>query len=85
MAEVKEKNIFLVYVRKCCSFTNDYRLIVYKVTTDNIYRVIGKIVCTTLAHIRRIYFDSWSQSREDFWIKEGFEIVNYQEPCLSYD
>lgn len=85
MAEVKEKNTFLVYVRQYSILINDYVLIVYKVTTDNIYRVIGKIVCTALESIKRIDFNSWSQSREDFWIKKGQDILYYKEPRLSCD
>lgn len=62
------KNItYLLYVRKYNIIANDYVLYVYKVTTDNIYRIIGKIVSTSMEHIKRIDFNEWSQEREDFW------------------
>ncbi len=80
------KNItYLLYVRKYSIITNDYVLYVYKVTTDNIYRIIGKIVCTSMEHIKRIDFNEWMQEREDFWKENGYDIHPYREPKLSND
>lgn len=56
---------------------------VYKVKTDNVYRIIGKIYCTTLEHINRIDYSRWSTEREAFWIDKGFNITEYKEPILS--
>ena len=69
--------------RRYSILTNDYRLCVYKVFTDNVYRVIGKIVCTSLEEIKNLYFDSWSQSREQFFIDKGVPVFDYNEPILS--
>lgn len=80
------KNItYLLYVRKYNIIANDYVLYVYKVTTDNIYRIIGKIVSTSMEHIKRIDFNEWSQEREDFWKEQKKEIYLYREPKLSTD
>lgn len=76
---------YLLYVRQYDIMINDYRVRVYKVTTDNIYRIIGKIYCTALEKIERIDFNGWLQAREDFWIEKGYEIIDYQEPILSED
>lgn len=58
---------------------------VYKVKTDNVYRIIGKIYCTSLEHINRIDYSRWSVEREVFWINEGFKVTEYREPILSED
>lgn len=76
---------YLLYIRKYSIFSNSYELCVYKVTTDNVYRIIGKIVCTTLEHIERIDFNEWLPERENYWIEKGFKIFNYKEPHLSQD
>lgn len=76
---------YLLYIRKYSIIANDYVLYVYKVTTDNIYRIIGKIVCTSMEHIKRIDFNEWLQEREDFWKEQGYEIYLYREPKLSSD
>lgn len=65
--------------------TGEYELYVYKTTTDNIYRVIGKIYVTTLEEIRRIDYSTWTPAKEQFIMKEGHEIINYTEPQLSQD
>ena len=58
---------------------------VYRVKTDNIYRIIGKLYCTSLDHITRIDYSRYTSEREAFWISEGFEINKYAEPVLSED
>ena len=73
---------YLLKVKQYDTAVHDYRLKVYKVTTDNIYRVIGKIYCTALEEIKRIDYSEWTQEREDFWIEYGPEISQYHEPKL---
>ena len=70
---------YLVYVSKYSIFANDYRLHVYKVTTDCIYRIIGKIYHTSLEHIQRISFSEYNEEREKFWKDGGFTIQTYIE------
>ena len=76
---------YFLYVRKYSILTNDYELYVYKVTTDNVYRIIGKIVVTTMEQIERIDYCRWSEEKEQFWIDRNQEIINYAEPKLSED
>ena len=73
---------YLLKVKQYDTTFRDYRLKVYKVTTDNVYRVIGKIYCTALEEIKRIDYSEWTQEREDFWIEYGSEIRQYHEPKL---
>lgn len=58
---------------------------VYEVKTDNIYRIIGKMICTSMEHIDRIDFSQYTLERLQYWIDEGFEINKYTEPVLSED
>ena len=58
---------------------------VYEVETDNIYRIIGKIICTSMEHIVRIDFSKFTPERLQYWIDEGFKISKYKEPVLSED
>lgn len=76
---------YFLYVRKYSILTNDYELYVYKVTTDNVYRIIGKIVVTTMEQIKRIDYCRWSEEKEQFLLDRNQEIINYVEPKLSED
>lgn len=76
---------YLIYVRKYSPMQNDYVLKVYKVTIDNIYRVIGKIYVTSLEAIKRIGYNEWTQEREDYWKEQNIPIYEYREPKLKYE
>lgn len=69
---------YLVKVRYALS-----GLRVFKVKTDNIYRVVGKFYCTSIEHIERIDYSRYTPEREQFWIDEGYKIGSYTEPILS--
>lgn len=69
---------YIVKVRYALS-----RIRVFKVTTDNIYRIVGKIYCTTIERIDRIDYSRWTIEREQFWVSEGYTINGYTEPILS--
>ena len=58
---------------------------VFKIKTDNIYRIIGKFYCTSIEYIERIAYSTYTPEREQFWINEGDEINHYTEPKLSED
>lgn len=69
---------YLVKVRYALS-----GLRVYKVKTDNIYRIVGKFYCTSIEHIEKIDYSRWTPEREKFWADEGYKINSYTEPVLS--
>lgn len=69
---------YLVKVRYALS-----GLRVYKVKTNNIYRIIGKLHCTSIEHIERIDYSRCTPEREQFWVDEGYKINDYKEPILS--
>lgn len=58
---------------------------VYEVETDNIYRIIGKMICTSMEHIERIDYSRFTLERLQYYIDEGFKINKYKEPVLSED
>ena len=58
---------------------------VYKVKTDSVYRIIGKIYVTSIESIDRIDYSLHSEEREQFWIDEGYKIIEYKEPILLLD
>ena len=76
---------YLLYVRQYDITIRDFRLYVYKVTTDNVYRIIGKIFSTSLEQIRRIDYNLWTQNRENFWLENGYTVNRYYEPKLKED
>ena len=71
---------YLVKVRYALS-----GLRVFRVKTDNIYRIVGKFYCTSLERIDRIDYSVYTPEREKFWVSEGYEVNNYTEPILSED
>lgn len=82
---MKTFKTFLLYVRQYDICINKNRLIVYKVTTDNLYRIIGKMYCTALEKIDRIDYNEYLEEREKFWIERGYTIEEYKEPKLRWD
>ena len=76
---------YLLKIKQYDILINDYKLKVYKVTTDNIYRIIGKIYCTSFEQIERITFSIWTIESELYWLVSGYKITNYKEPKSSED
>ena len=70
---------YLVYVRQYDIMINDYRLKVYDVFTDDIFRVIGKMYYEALKRIARVTFKDWSQARVDFFVDRGIAVRPYRE------
>lgn len=69
---------YLVMVRYALS-----GLFVYKVKTDNIYRIIGKIYCTSIERIDRIDYSRYALKKEIFWGENGYKLIDYKERILS--
>ena len=58
-------------------------LVIYKVKTDNIYRIIGKFYSTSIERIDRIDYSRYTPEKSAFWEKEGYKIRDYKERILS--
>lgn len=80
MQATNKPDKYLVKVRYSLS-----GLRVYKVKTDNIYRIVGKIYSTSLEAIKRIDYSIYKPEREQFWIDNGYKIYEYKEPKLIFD
>ncbi len=80
MVSEEEMREYLIRVRYALS-----GLKIYKVKTDNIYRIIGKFYCTSFERINRINYSRCNRGSERYWENEGFEINQYTEPVLSED
>lgn len=78
--EISEERLYLIKIRRALSGVK-----VFKVKTNNIYRIIGKIYSTSLKKIDRVDYSRWSPEREQFWRSEGFTIDDYTELRLSED
>ena len=76
---------YLFLVRQYDICVNHYRLRVVKVTTDNVYRIIGKMYCMAFEKIDRIDVVEYLEERERFWRDRGYTIEVYREPRLSFD
>lgn len=76
----EETREYLVRVRYALS-----GLKIYRVKTDNIYRIIGKFYCTSFERIKRIDYSRYNRGSKRYWENEGFEINQYTEPVLSED
>ncbi|MDE6472073.1 MAG: hypothetical protein K2L52_03510 [Clostridia bacterium] len=70
---------YLLKVKQYDITLNDYRLKVYKVKTNDIYHVIGKIYCNAFERIESMSYGLWTKQREEFWEKEGYSVVDYKE------
>lgn len=70
---------YLIFIKRYNTVT------IYKTTTDNVYRVIGKICTSSIMPIHRIIYGECTQEREKFWKETGLTMHTYEEPILSED
>jgi len=70
---------YMLYVRKYDIFTNGYKLFVYQVQTDDIFHTIGEYIYRSMESIERINFNTWTENRVEYWIKNGFEIREWKD------
>lgn len=76
---------YLIYIRNYDLYKNDSIYDVYKVNTDNIYRVIGKIYITSIEKIEKIGFKPYKEEDEKYLKENGYAVNEYVEPKLKYD
>ena len=76
MHEVARYNI---YFTKYSILANAYVKYIQVVVTDDIYREIGKLICTTLERIASVRYVKAVASREDcarFWTEAGYHEIS---------
>ena len=76
---------YLVYIRLYDLYKNDSTYVVYKINTDNIYRVIGKIYITSIEKIEKMGIKPYTEKDEKYLIENGYVVAEYLEPKLKYD
>ena len=69
---------YMLYVRKYDIFSNDYKLFVYQVKTNDIFHTMGEYMYRSMESIERINFNTWTKSRVEYWEKNGFEIREWK-------
>ena len=72
------KYTHLLYVRQYSILTNDYELYVFGVNTEDIFHTIGEYYYRACSHVKRIDFVEWSQTKQEFWQKEGYQINEFR-------
>lgn len=63
---------WLLYVRY--SLTG---LVVYEVTTSDLYHDIGVLICTSIEHIQRIDYKEYNERSVNFWNEQGITIHKF--------
>lgn len=70
---------YFLYVRKYSIVKNDYVLCVYLVETKDIFHTMGEMIFRTFEHIKRIDFNNYTKQREQYWLKNGYEILTWKD------
>lgn len=65
---------YLIMAHQYDITVQDYVPKLYKITTDCIYRIIGKIYYTALEDIKCITFNTYTADQENFWKEQGYTI-----------
>ena len=75
----QEKKRYNLYYSKFNIFARGYVRYVKVIETADIYHEIGKMICTTLEHIKRISYTEPKATREEceeLWMQAGFEKID---------
>lgn len=65
-----ETKIYLIYVRYALSGIQ-----IYKIETNDIYHVIGKLYCNSIEQIQRINYNTYTETRREYWTTQGLSIT----------
>lgn len=65
-----ETKTYLIYVRYALS-----GLRIYKIETNDIYHIIGKLYCNSIERIERVDYNIYTENRYQFWKNADFNIV----------
>lgn len=68
---------YLIYVRYALSGT-----CIYKIKTNDIYHVIGKLYCKSIEQIECIIYNIYTETREEFWKTAGYSIITLTKEWL---
>lgn len=74
---------YFLYVRQYNIVKNDYVLYVYFVETNDIFHTIGEMIFRAFEHIKRIDFNDYTKEREQYWLENGYEILEWKDKYLN--
>ena len=75
----QEKKRYNLYYSKYNIFARGYVRYVEVIESNDIYHEIGKKICTTLEHIKRISYTEPKATREEceeLWLQGGYEKIS---------
>ena len=75
----QEKKRYNLYYSKYSIFARGYVRYVEVIESTDIYHEIGKKICTTLEHIKRISYTEPKATREEceeLWLQGGYEKIS---------
>lgn len=70
---------YLIYSYEFDIFTNDYKLKIIGVNTDDIYHTIGEYHYRSMVHIRRLTFAECTKTKLDYWKNRYYEIHEFKD------
>lgn len=70
---------YLIYSDEFDIFTNDYKLKVIGVNTDDIYHTIGEYYYRSEVKINRLTFNECTLSRLKYWKDRYYEIHEFKD------
>ena len=74
-----KKQRYIIYYRKYNIFGNCYLRYIRVVETEDIYHIIGKMICTTLEKIEQIWYSAAKLSLEKYeahWTELGYRQID---------
>ena len=69
---------YLIYVRYALSGTY-----IYKIKTTDIYHVIGKLYCRSVEQIELVYYNIYTETREELWKSAGYSIITLTKEWIE--
>ena len=76
---MQKAGTFLIHTRQYDIFIRDYKIVIYKVTTSDIFHTVGEIYYRTLEALKRVTFSEWTEERERYWTDQGCTIHSWHD------
>lgn len=70
---------YLIYSYEFDISTNDYKLKVIGVNTDDIFHTIGEYYFRFFVSIKQLFFCKCNQEKLDYWKHNNFEIYEFKD------
>lgn len=77
--ETKLPYTHLLYVRKYSIITNNYKLYVVGVNTDDVFHTMGEYLYRSETQVKRIDKVECTEERLKFWKEQGYTIYEFKD------